>query len=256
MIDLNEVDEQVQKLIIRVKNDTIESLKEPIKVNEKTGRKDLVTTVDKHNEQMLVDALRKIMPDSQILGEEGFGDEVKDLNGWTWIIDPIDGTMNFVMQKNNFAIMIALYHDGEGVLGYIFDVMNNDLYHGGPAVGVFRNQHKLKSPENISLKNSLIGISGPLLIENKYKLQNVARVSRGPRMYGSAGIEFIAAMNGELCGYVSYLRPWDFGAGKILAETLGLVVKSIDGTQLNMLSSSVVLVATQRASQEVIELAN
>ena len=75
-------------------------------------------------------------------------------------------------------------------------------------------------------------------------------------MYGSAGIEYVATINGELSGYISYLRPWDFGAGKVLAETLGLVVKSIDGTQLDMLSSTVVLVATQRASQEVIELAN
>ena len=256
MMDLKEIDGQVQQLIRQVKDDTIQSMSQPIDVGEKTGRKDLVTTVDKRNEQSLILGLRKILPEAQILGEEGFGDQVTGTDGWTWIVDPIDGTMNFVMQQNHFAIMIALYHDGEGVLGYIFDVMNDDLYHGGPASGVFRNETKLEAPEDVPLRDSLIGISGPLLIENQFNLQDVARVSRGPRMYGSAGIEYVATINGELSGYISYLRPWDFGAGKVLAETLGLVVKSIDGTQLDMLSSTVVLVATQRASQEVIELAN
>jgi myo-inositol-1(or 4)-monophosphatase len=75
-------------------------------------------------------------------------------------------------------------------------------------------------------------------------------------MYGSAGLEFASVLRGELCGYVSYLKPWDFAAGNVLANVLGLAVKTIDGAPLDMLSSNVVLVATERASGEVIRLAN
>lgn len=256
MVDIQQIDVEVQELMHRIREQTLTKMDAPFTVDEKTGRKDLVTTVDKSNEQALVSAIRKIDPAARILGEEGFGDQIRDLTGHVWFIDPIDGTMNFVMQKNRFAVMAALYVDGQPTLGYILDVINDDLYHGGPAFGAFVNHQQLPVPANPALADALIGISGPLLIENRYQMQQVARVSRGPRMYGSAGLEFVSVLRGELCGYVSYLKPWDFAAGNVLANVLGIPVKTIDGAPLDMLSSNVVLVATRRASEEVIQLAN
>ncbi len=256
MKDIQQIDVEVQKLMQTIRQETLNKMDQPFMVDQKTGRKDLVTTVDKSNEQMLVKAIRSIDPAARILGEEGFGDVIQDMHGHVWFIDPIDGTMNFVMQKNRFAVMAALYIDGAPVLGYILDVMNNQLYHGGPDFGVFINQQKMAAPQNKSLRDSLIGISGPLLIRNRHQMQEIAQTSRGPRMYGSAGLEFASVLRGELCGYVSYLKPWDFAAGNVLANVLGLAVKTIDGAPLDMLSSNVVLVATERASGEVIRLAN
>lgn len=249
------IDQEIQKLMWQMRTETLARMKQPFNVDEKSGRKDLVTTVDKSNEKKIVTKLRELDPAAQILGEEGFGDQIKATTGRVWLIDPIDGTMNFVMQQNNFAIMISLYEDGVGVLGYIMDVMNQKLYHGGPN-GVFVNDEPLTAPANLHLRDALIGISGPLLIDDNYNMQTIARQSRGPRMYGSAGIEFAKVLTGELIGYISYLRPWDFAAGKILAEALNLQVKTIDGRPLSMLSSNVVLVATERASEEIIGLAN
>lgn len=256
MKDIQQIDVEVQKLMQTIRQETLNKMDQPFMVDQKTCRKDLVTTVDKSNEQMLVKAIRSIDPAARILGEEGFGDVIQDMHGHVWFIDPIDGTMNFVMQKNRFAVMAALYIDGAPVLGYILDVMNNQLYHGGPDFGVFINQQKMAAPQNKSLRDSLIGISGPLLIRNRHQMQEIAQTSRGPRMYGSAGLEFASVLRGELCGYVSYLKPWDFAAGNVLANVLGLAVKTIDGAPLDMLSSNVVLVATERASGEVIRLAN
>ena len=256
MKDIQQIDVEVQKLMQTIRQETLNKMDQPFMVDQKTGRKDLVTTVDKSNEQMLVKAIRSIDPAARILGEEGFGDIIQDMHGHVWFIDPIDGTMNFVMQKNRFAVMAALYIDGAPVLGYILDVMNNQLYHGGSDFGVFINQQKMAAPQNKSLGDSLIGISGPLLIHNQHQMQEIAQTSRGPRMYGSAGLEFASVLRGELCGYVSYLKPWDFAAGNVLANVLGLAVKTIDGAPLDMLSSNVVLVATERASGEVIRLAN
>ncbi|WP_137597954.1 inositol monophosphatase family protein [Paucilactobacillus kaifaensis] len=255
MDDLNHIDQEIQKLMWQMRTETLSKMKQPFNVDEKSGRKDLVTTVDKSNEKTIVTKLRELDPDAQILGEEGFGDQIDKATGRIWLIDPIDGTMNFVMQQNNFAIMISLYENGVGVLGYIMDVMNQKLYHGGPN-GVFVNDEPLIAPANLHLRDALVGISGPLLINDDHNMQTIARQSRGPRMYGSAGIEFAKVLTGELIGYISYLRPWDFAAGKILAEALNLRVKTIDGGSLSMLSSNVVLVATERASEEIIGLAN
>ncbi|BAP85878.1 inositol monophosphatase family protein [Paucilactobacillus hokkaidonensis JCM 18461] len=255
MTELKQIDQEVQALMWQMRTETLSKMQQPFNVDEKSGRKDLVTTVDKSNEKAIVAKLRELDPDAQILGEEGFGDQIEQTAGRVWLIDPLDGTMNFVMQQNNFAIMISLYEDGVGVLGYIMDVMNAQLYHGDTK-SVFVNNKQIEPPTNLHLRDALIGISGPLLINNDHNMQVIAKKSRGPRMYGSAGIEFAKVMSGELIGYISYLRPWDFAAGKILAQTLNLQVKAIDGGPLSMLSSNVVLVATERASEEVITLAN
>lgn len=256
MDDLKNLDEQISDLITTVGYQTRLKLSEPLKIEQKTSRRDLVTNVDKNNEQLIISALKQIDPNAQILGEEGFGNQISNTTGRIFVVDPIDGTMNFVMQSTNFAIMIAVYEDGVGKLGYILDVMNQKLYHGGPQFGVYINDQRITSPENKPLADTLIAISGPLLMDNVSNLQQVAKTSRGVRMYGSAGIEISAVINGQLGGYISYLKPWDFGAGKILAQALGLTVKGIDGKPLDMLSSTVVLVATERASQEIIKLAN
>lgn len=255
MENIAQIDQKIQALMWQMRKETFVKMKQPFSIDEKSGRKDLVTTIDKSNEQTIISKIRELDPTAQILGEEGFGDQVNQINGRVWLIDPLDGTMNFVMQQKNFAIMISLYEDGIGVVGYIMDVMNQKLYHGGPN-GVFINDQQIEAPANLHLKDALIGISGPLLIDNNHNLQQIARQSRGPRMYGSAGIEFAKVLTGELVGYVSYLRPWDFAAGKILAQALNLQVKTIDGGPLSMLSSNVVLVATERASKEIVTLAN
>ncbi|WP_010622392.1 inositol monophosphatase family protein [Paucilactobacillus suebicus] len=261
MMELNKIDHEIQRILNVTRLSTLDEMKNDFTVEEKSGRKDLVTAIDKSNEKMLVSVIRQLDPEARILGEEGFGDQIDDMHGHVWFVDPIDGTMNFVMQKNRFAIMIALYVDGKPQLGYILDVMQNILYHGGPEMGVYARSagmvdRRIKRPDNVSLDNSLIGISGPLLINDDYNMKKIAQTSRGPRMYGSAGLEFASVIKGELSGYVSYLKPWDFAAGNVLANELGLAVKTIDGAPLDMLSSNVVLVATEQASEEVIKLAN
>src|SRR5699024_6193563 len=92
-------------------------------INTKSDANDLVTDVDKSTEQFFAGKIRNQYPKHQILGEEGYGDNVKSLDGTIWIIDPIDGTMNFVHQKKNFAISIGVFQDGVGEIGLIYDVM-------------------------------------------------------------------------------------------------------------------------------------
>ena len=90
-----------------------------------------------------------------------------------------------------------------------------------------------------------------MLLNNYCNLQEVARNAAGTRIYGSAGIEYIHVLTGKCIAYVSHLRPWDYAPGQILAQSIGLVVKTIDGKAVNMLSSTDVLVATKNAQQEI-----
>ncbi|MBU8888665.1 MULTISPECIES: inositol monophosphatase family protein [Lactiplantibacillus] len=223
-------------------------------VAEKTSRRDLVTNVDHSNEDFLVRQIRALDPVTKILAEEGTGDQVTDMNGHVWIVDPIDGTMNFVHQRNHFAMMVGLYVDGKPTLGYIFDVMANKLYAGGPEVGVTLNGELLAAPADVDLSAGLFGASAPLLIQDRFNMQTIIAKSLGPRIMGSAGIQISQVLAGELVGYLSYLRPWDFAAGRVLAESLGLVVSRVDGNPVNMLSSGAVLIATKRAQRSILAI--
>ncbi|MHA9729882.1 inositol monophosphatase family protein [Lactiplantibacillus plantarum] len=223
-------------------------------VAEKTSRRDLVTNVDHSNEDFLVRQIRALDPVAKILAEEGTGDQVTDMNGHVWIVDPIDGTMNFVHQRNHFAMMVGLYVDGKPTLGYIFDVMANKLYAGGPEVGVTLNGELLAAPADVDLSAGLFGASAPLLIQDRFNMQTIIAKSLGPRIMGSAGIQISQVLAGELVGYLSYLRPWDFAAGRVLAESLGLVVSRVDGNPVNMLSSGAVLIATKRAQSSILAI--
>lgn len=223
-------------------------------VAEKTSRRDLVTNVDHSNEDFLVRQIRALDPVAKILAEEGTGDQVTDMNGHVWIVDPIDGTMNFVHQRNHFAMMVGLYVDGKPTLGYIFDAMANKLYAGGPEVGVTLNGELLAAPADVDLSAGLFGASAPLLIQDRFNMQTIIAKSLGPRIMGSAGIQISQVLAGELVGYLSYLRPWDFAAGRVLAESLGLVVSRVDGNPVNMLSSGAVLIATKRAQRSILAI--
>ncbi|WP_143463731.1 inositol monophosphatase family protein [Levilactobacillus enshiensis] len=254
-LDWQQLDQDVTALLKEARQRVLEKMRDPLTVDEKTGRKDLVTNVDKGNEQFLITGIRRIDPNAKVLGEEGFGDQLTDVQGRVWIVDPIDGTMNFVKQQDNFAMMIGIYQDGVGQLGYIYDVMRDVLYHGGPQLGgVWANQEPVKAPANLALRDGLIGASGPLVIHDVAHMQTIVHASAGMRIYGSAGIEMINVLRGKTLGYISHLKPWDFAAGQVLLNTLGVRVSTIDGQPLNMLSSNLVLVATEKAQRDILQI--
>lgn len=250
---LERLDQKVQELLWSVREQTIGLMNTPLKVDTKSSANDLVTNVDRQNERLIRNRLSEIDPSARIVGEEeSFNQKInQDLNGNVWIIDPIDGTLNFVKQRDHFAIMVALYCDGAPTLGYIMDVMNKRLYHAWRGHGVYVNEQRLSTPANSSLADSLIAINGWQLIKNNCHQQEIAQQAAGLRMYGSAGIEIIHVLNGQLGGYTSRLKPWDIAAGRVIAEELGLLVKTIDDQPLNVLSSNTVLVATKKVCQDI-----
>ncbi|MGD6803521.1 inositol monophosphatase family protein [Rossellomorea vietnamensis] len=258
MSNWREVDTYVKQWIKEAGERIRQSFQTQLNIETKSNRNDLVTNVDQETEQFFIERIRKTYPEHRILGEEGFGDELKDMKGTIWIIDPIDGTMNFVHQQRNFAISIGIYQDGEGLLGYIYDVVHDELYHARKGHGAFVNETKLPQLEEVDVRDSIIGVNALWVTDNKKidreVLGPLVRDVRGTRSYGSAAMEMAYVASGRIDGYMTMrLAPWDFAAGKIIIEEVGGVVTSLDGGKLNMLEKSSVFSCKPGLHRNIIE---
>ncbi|MBM7645675.1 myo-inositol-1(or 4)-monophosphatase [Scopulibacillus daqui] len=233
-----------------------ESLKEQIDVEFKSSYDDLVTNMDRKIEQYLIERIHEHYPDHRIVSEEGFGDEVSSLDGIIWLLDPIDGTMNFVHQQRHFAISIGVYENGVGRVGLIKDVMADDLYHCIKGEGAYINDKRLPQLENKKLNESIIAINATWVNDNKRIdpeiMRPIARKSRGTRSYGSAAIELAYIAAGTLDAYFTMrLSPWDYGAGLILIEEVGGKATRVDGAPIDLLKQNSLLVANPGIHQEI-----
>ncbi|MGR3741925.1 inositol monophosphatase family protein [Companilactobacillus sp. DQM5] len=253
----------IEKLTIDIKNilnDVSEILKDSMEdeliISTKSNKNDLVTNMDKKIEKFIIERIKTNYPNAQIFSEEGFGDSINNLSGLIFFVDPIDGTLNYVKERKDFASMIGVYFDGKPILGAIMDIMANKLYIGGPETGVFCNEKKLRTPENRSLNDSLITISSRLTFNEEINMKKIIQQSSGLRVLGSAGIIYGRMLEDRQNAYISKLAPWDLAAGKILLETLNFNIVGIDGKPINMLKSQPVIIGTKQLTQEVLNILN
>lgn len=217
---------------------SLQRMLQPYTVEYKTCASDLVTAVDKEVERLVVEMIRKSFPDHGILGEESTFQGDPSLYDTLWIIDPIDGTTNFVHQQINFSVSIAVYHKGEGLIGVVYDPSRNEMFHAVKGKGAFLNDRPLHLDRHVTLEEALLCTS---VFWNKQAEQigidqivkKLAGKARGMRLLGSAALEMAYVASGRLDGYVSLsLNPWDFGAGKILVEEAGGTVTKMNGQPL------------------------
>lgn len=231
-----------------------EIAKNDMTIDTKEGRKDLVTSVDKKVQDFLVEQINDFDPDAKILAEEDGRDHLTDFSGRVFIIDPIDGTLNFVLEKENFCIMIGVYEEGQGKLGFIYNVMQDLLLWGGKEIGVFINEENLTVPKDLPLKDGLVGMNSSMYKNNSYNAQIMAERSMGVRMSGCAGLELIGLIKGERNAYVSSLAPWDYAAGSVMLETMGMKVSNINGQSLMFDGREHFIAATPTAYEEMMSL--
>ena len=250
---------QAKEWILEAGKTIRSKMNDPMEVGSKSNPNDLVTTLDKSTEKFFHEKIKKNYTNHLLLSEEGYGDNVKKLDGTIWIIDPIDGTMNFVQQKRNFAISIGIYHNGQGEIGLIYNVMEDELYSAKRGEGAYKNDSKLPDLEKgMILEESVIGLTHLWLCENRLvdekTMQELVRTTRGSRTYGSAALEFAFVAEGVLEGYLSMsLSPWDFAAGMILVNEVGGKTTNIDGEPINMLESSAVFTGHPNVHQRIVD---
>ncbi|HFI0127122.1 TPA: inositol monophosphatase family protein [Streptococcus suis] len=238
-----------QSLVLQAGEFLKTHLHDELEIEEKENATDLVTQLDKLTQQFLTNQIKKEYPSDLIFGEEG-GDVSSISNGNVWVIDPIDGTSNFIAQKNDFALMLAYFENGIGQFGLIYDVMQDKLFHGGGKFPVFCNKERLASPSPSSISQTLLGLNAQLYAANKHGLADLANISLGTRSVGSAGIGFSHVLEGRLFAYASYLYPWDYAAASILGQGLGLSLLSLEAENPSFdKREHVILVANQHLEE-------
>lgn len=261
-VDINQLHEQVSPWVKeagdRIKKE-LATDHDDISVEVKTTPNDLVTSLDFQTEKFIVEKIRQAFPDHQIVSEEGFGDDVQSLEGSIWFIDPIDGTLNFVKQQENFCVMLAYYEDGQGLLAYIYDVMKDKFYHVIKGQGAFCNGKPF--PELITdrgLEDGLTALNSKLISHNQTEpVKEITRRSLGLRLYGSAGIEAIEVASSRTVAYIAKnLKPWDFATGYLFIEEMGGVISDFHGNDLDMLQAGEVVIANPKAHQEIVDIYN
>ena len=236
--------EIIKDWIYTAANHLKENMASQMTVEEKSNRKDLVTNLDKETEMFFREQIEHHFPGEGILGEEHMGETITSLDGPVWIIDPIDGTANFVLQHNHFAIMIASFEDDVGQIGFVYDVMADTMLEAIKDNGVKINGQSYTLPfRDKPISDGLIAINSSLLLDNTYHMQEMVQEAMGLRLYGSAGLELISVVKGETLGYTSpHLQPWDIAAGSVAINELGLCLTQMSGEPIDFMNPNPVFV--------------
>jgi len=186
----------------------------------------LVSYVDIETEKRLVQGLSEIIVNAGFITEEN-SIENNANKEWTWIIDPLDGTTNFVHSLPIYSISVALMHHNEIVAGIVYEINRDELFYAYKNGGAFLNDKRIFASQTSSLDNSLIATGFPYYDYSKVKpymecLDFFMQKSRGLRRLGSAAVDLAYVACGRFDAYFEQsLSPWDVAAGSLLVLEAG-----------------------------------
>jgi len=192
---------------------------------ELKGKNDLVSYVDKEAEKKMVAQLKKILPEAGFITEEGT--EKESDTEFKWIIDPLDGTTNFIHGLPIYSTSIALAKGKEIVSGVVFDIGRDDCFHAYKNGGAFCNEKTIQVSKLPTLGDSLLATGFPYydfdrMPEYQSILNELMQNAHGLRRLGSAAIDLVYVGLGRYEGYFEYnLNPWDIAAGALIVEEAG-----------------------------------
>ena len=225
------------------------------------GPGDFVTASDKKVEKILVEELQKARPDYSILSEE-IGKINNKNQEFRWIIDPIDGTVNFMHGIPHFAISIGLEREGEIISGVIFDPIKNELFFAEKGNGSFLNNQRMRVSSRKKLKDSILFTSGPKFnTEDKDKsfekyIKISSEVFTPIRNFGSAALDMAYVAAGRCDAFWSKnLNYWDIAAGIVLIKEAGGFVTDLNGNN-NYLENRTILATNSEINKTMINLLN
>lgn len=255
--DWNKIEQFAKTMLFDAAENIKSSLYDSITVNTKSNENDLVTNKDEEIEKFFYEKIKHHYPNHFVLGEEGKGDELDQVKGVVWVLDPIDGTMNYVHQKRNFAISVGIYENGIGKMGFILDVIHNEMYFAKKGEGAYLNGQIISPLKDVLIEESIIAVNAIWLTKNRYlnheKLGSLVKKIRGSRSYGSAALEMVYVATGRIDAYITpRLSPWDFAAGKIIVEEIGGVCTTLLNEELSILKKSSVLVSNKSIQKELL----
>ena len=229
--------EKASKILIRDFGEV-----EKLQVSKK-GPTDFVSNADLKAEKIIIEELKKARPNYSILSEES-GFEINKDKKNTWIIDPIDGTLNFLHGIPHFAISIALKTNSEIISGLIFDPIKNEMFYAEKNNGAFYNNQRIKVSKKKEINECLFVSGGK--IKKLLDLQH--------RRSGSAALDMAYVASGRYDGYFQReLNLWDIAAGIILIKEAGGLINDIDLSKTQILE---VIASTPDIQHKMMEKIN
>ena len=207
--------------------------------------KDLVTDADLASQAAIREILSSAFPQDAFVGEEeGENDPLPTVRRGEldapacWVVDPLDGTVNYVHRLQGFAVSIGYYRPGKMVLGVIYDPLSEEMFHAVDGVGAFVNGRAMRVSGCEDVSNSLIACSFPAGIKSDSpeigRFTRVLERSRSLRRLGSCALNMCYVADGRLDAYwATSVAPWDCAAGTVIAREAGATLTAYDGSPLD-----------------------
>ena len=213
------------------------------KTSNKSTITDLVTKTDKNAEQVIKDDILAKFPDHSILAEES--GETKSSSEYLWVIDPLDGTTNFVHGLSPYCVSIALLKNNTPLLAVISELPAENLYWAVKGNGAFCNGEKISVSSRKSINDSLLITGFSYQHDSKWEtnmklFKDFTKISHGVRRIGSAAADFCYVASGKADAFWEIgLYPWDSAAGILLVDEAGGKVTRMDGKPYNIFDEQI-----------------
>ena len=224
---------------------------------EKKGHNDFATEADREAEAEIVETVLKAYPDHGIMGEES-GQMGNADSQYQWIVDPIDGTMNFMHGFPHFSVSIALYQNNRAYQAVVYDPVRQELFTGGKGEGAYLDGRRIRVSGAKLLKDALLGTGYPYyegknLDTDLATLKAFTEKSSGVRRAGSAALDLSYIAAGRLDGaWLSGLKNWDFAAGALLVREAGGLVNDYHGGD-SWTESGDIIAGTPKVHHEMLQ---
>lgn len=200
---------------------------------EEKGLNDFVTKIDKEAESAIVGKIQESFPDHSFIGEEGSA--IKNNPDFTWIIDPLDGTTNFIKGIPHFAVSIALMHKGKLEQAVVFDPIRGELFTGSKGAGAQLNGYRIRATKTKDISQAILATAFPFrdksrLSESLQQFNRIFPQVGDIRRSGSAALDLSYVAAGRYDGYWEKgLKSWDMAAGELLVKEAGGLITDYDG---------------------------
>ncbi|NOZ75295.1 MAG: inositol monophosphatase [FCB group bacterium] len=211
------------------------------------GKTDLVTDVDRESEELLIKRIQDRYPDHGILAEES--DEIKTASPFTWVIDPLDGTTNYVHGYPAWAVSVAITWKGTPVIGVVVELPMNRIYSAFSNGGAWCNDQTIHPANPVSLEQSLLVTGfgyehGERWRKNMRLFKQLTDQSQGVRRLGSAAIDSCHCAAGFVDAYWELdINPWDIAAGVCIAREAGAIVSTPGSDEVSIYQGNILIAA-------------
>jgi len=199
------------------------------------GRADLVTDVDRTSEGIVMEHIHQAFPDHDILAEESTQDQRS--HEFRWVVDPLDGTTNYVHKYQHYAVSIALQHHDETIIGVVYNPRSKEMFTAIRGEGACLNDMAIHVSKTDELNQALLSTGIPYEISVRWhKSMDLFKLfysqTHGVRRDGSAALDLCYVASGRFDGFWELdLNPWDVAAGILIVQEAGGVISQFDGSE-------------------------